>query len=144
MKNLIFILSILTTVNLLASPSGTYYSAYETSPDGHYSPEQLHIFTDTSLTVLTVHDGAKLVEVTPIQVQGNKIIASASAYPETVWSCNGLETIYEASESFTYEGTYTKNSKVLSIQVDGMELKLTNATPEQIAKIQSLPNCIKK
>lgn len=143
MKNRIIVLGLLATVNLWASPSGTYYSAYESSPNGHYSPEHLQIITDTSLTMITVHNGAKVVEVTPIKVQGNKIKISSSSTPETVWTCNGEKTTYEASENLEYEGTYTVNSNGISIQVSDMLIQLTNATPEQIAKVQSLPNCTK-
>ncbi len=143
MKNLILLLGAFISLNAAASPVGSYYTPFEDHGDDGYSPEQLFVFSDSTLTVSHVDNGARIVTATSYKIQGNKIILNITNSPEVTWNCNGEETTYEANSASDIVSQYVVDAQGITLQSEEGTMVLNKATQEQIARIQSLPLCTK-
>jgi len=147
MKMFVSLFFTLVALQALANPVGVYYEPEQSEDEeGYSSPEKIIEVTSNAIKSEIVFNGAKIVESTPIRIQGDKIVIVLKPIPETVWDCQGEQVTFDAvTESGEYSISYKADAQGLTLDVPGEgSSKFARATAAQITRIRSLPACTRK
>jgi hypothetical protein len=113
---------------------GSYYLPHLT---GTQQPETLFIYkSDGTLEVTRIFGGQRDKTINTYEVTGNTLRLGK---PETVVICPGIPKADQSDEGQVV--SFKKVGDTLLIIMDGFKFPFEAATPEQIARIESIPLC---
>jgi len=135
MKLSVFLTALITATSAWASPAGTYYVPFQDYGDGTYQPEQLMEIRDSVSTFHAVHNGKReIVESTTVTTATSITIVSE----RYLALCPGVSS---TNSEVGLTMNYSRKGKNLVLSMDGGQMTLKAATPEQINNVLSRPAC---
>ena len=127
----------------VVSPIDGAYYRQESATNDEYTPEGLDVIADSTVSSYAIHDGHTIVNKVPFTIEGNKIIIAATSASVETFKCGNTTMSYDTQATPAQTFTFEKGGGQLTLKGDNGEVVLKDATPEQSARITSLPQCTK-